>query len=231
MGWHDLALRLRALFARRRAESELDEELSFHLAMEAEKNRTRGVDAREAALRARRAFGGVDYHREECRDARGLTLIENLMRDLRYGVRVLARTPVFTAVAVLSLAIGIGATTAVFSLVDVVLLRSLPVRHPEELVVLGMSANNGPRSLNSSYSNSGGGGSFWALAYQRVFLAGAAAGATQRCAGRGRRLLATAAPQRDRGRRFQAYRRCGGHRQLLQWVGRAHGLGPSADGG
>ena len=141
MGWHDLAMRLRALFAPRRAESELDEELSFHLAMEAEKNRARGIDAREAALRARRAFGGVDYHREECRDARGLTLIENLVRDLRFGVRVLARTPVFTAVAVLSLAIGIGATTAVFSLVDVVLLRSLPVRHPEELVVLGMSAN------------------------------------------------------------------------------------------
>lgn len=160
MGWNDLVMRLRTLFRRQRAESELDEELSFHLAMEAQKNQSRGLDADAAARRAIREFGGVEYHREECRDARGVTAFENLLRDLRYGVRVLRRTPVFTAVAIASLAIGIGANTAVFSLVDIVLLRSLPVRHAEELVVLGMSANNGPESLNSGYSNSGGGGTF-----------------------------------------------------------------------
>ncbi len=159
MGWNDLAMRLRALFRRRRVESELDEELSFHLAMEAKKNRARGLDASEAGRAARREFGGVEYFREECRDARGLTAIENLVRDLRYGARVLGRTPVFTAVAVASLAIGIGANTAVFSLVDTVLLKSLPVHNAEELVVLGWSANNAPR-INTTYSNSGGGGAY-----------------------------------------------------------------------
>jgi hypothetical protein len=159
MGWDNLGMRLRALFSRRRVESELEEELSFHLAMEAEKNRTRGLGAPEADRLARREFGGVEHFREECRDARGLNTIENLVRDVRYGVRVLRRTPVFTAVAMASLAIGIGANTAVFSLVDTVLLRNLPVRHPEELVVLGWSANNAPR-LNTTYSNSGGGGRF-----------------------------------------------------------------------
>jgi predicted permease len=160
MGWNDLAMRLRALFSRRHVESELDEELSFHLAMEAEKNRARGLDAAESNRLARREFGGVEQFREGCRDARGVNTIENLVRDVRYGFRVLRRTPVFTAVAMVSLAIGIGANTAVFSLVDKVLLRTLPVRNAEELVVLGWSANNSPRTLNSTYSNSGGGGSY-----------------------------------------------------------------------
>jgi predicted permease len=161
MGWNDFGMRLRALFSRRRVESELDEELNFHLAMEAEKNRARGLAAVEAGRMAQREFGGVAHFREECREARGLNTIENLARDVRYGIRVLGRTPVFTAVAMASLAIGIGANTAVFSLVDTVMLRSLPVRHAEELVVLGWSANNGgPRSLSTSYSNSGGDGSY-----------------------------------------------------------------------
>ena len=158
MGWNDFGMRLRALFSRRRVESELDEELNFHLAMEAEKNRARGLAAVEAGRMAQREFGGVAHFREECREARGLNTIENLARDVRYGIRVLGRTPVFTAVAMASLAIGIGANTAVFSLVDTVMLRSLPVRHAEELVVLGWSANNTPESLSTSYSvNSGGG--------------------------------------------------------------------------
>ena len=157
MGWNDLTMRLRTLFSRRRAERELDEELSFHLAMETEKNRARGVEPREAGRMARREFGGVEHFREECRDARGLSALENLVRDVRYGARVLGRTPVFTAVAMASLAIGIGANTAVFSLVDTVLLRSLPVQHAEELVVLGWSANNSLR-INTTYSVSNGGG-------------------------------------------------------------------------
>ena len=160
MGWNDWTMRLRALFSRRRAESELDEELSFHLAMEAEKNRTHGLGAAEAGRAARREFGGVEQFREECRDARGLNAIENLVRDVRYGIRALRRSPVFTAVAMASLAIGIGANTAVFSLVDTVLLRTLPVHHAEELVVLGWSANNPPRSLSSGYQITGGGGRF-----------------------------------------------------------------------
>ena len=81
MVWNDLTMRLRALLSRRRVESELDEELSFHLAMEAEKNRARGLDCAESDAQARREFGGVTHFREECRDARGLTALENLVRD------------------------------------------------------------------------------------------------------------------------------------------------------
>jgi hypothetical protein len=82
MGWNDWTMRLRALFSRRGVERELDEELSFHLAIEAEKNRTRGLGAPEAERLARREFGGVEQFREECRDARGLNTIENLARDV-----------------------------------------------------------------------------------------------------------------------------------------------------
>jgi predicted permease len=146
----DLLLRLRALRSRRRAEAELDEEIQFHLAMEARKLRQSGMDGGSA----RTEFGGVDQFREECRDVRGLTPLENLGRDLHYGLRMLRKSPVFTAVAVLSLAIGIGANTAVFTLVDAVLLRLLPVRNPEELVVLKWGARKAP-DLRNNFSSSG----------------------------------------------------------------------------
>ena len=123
MGWTDLWLRMRALASRSRAERDLDEELSFHLEMEARKARLAGLPEGDAGRRARVNFGGVDQTRERCRDVRGLGWLESLARDLRYGLRVLLRSPAFTAAAVLSLAVGIGATTAIFSLVDAVLLR------------------------------------------------------------------------------------------------------------
>ncbi|HUB77585.1 MAG TPA: ABC transporter permease [Bryobacteraceae bacterium] len=135
MGWTDFVLRLRALVRHGRAESELDEELRFHMEMEARKAQAGGLSQDEARRNARVQFGGVDQVREDCRDARGLTFLENLARDLRFGARVLRKTPGFTAIAVLSLAIGIGANTAVFTLLDTVLLRMLPVRNPEQLVV------------------------------------------------------------------------------------------------
>ena len=134
MGWTDLWLRLRALASRGRAERDLDEELNFHLEMEARKARQSGLAETDAERRARVNFGGVDQARESCRDVRGLGFLQSLGRDLRYGLRVLLRSPAFTAAAVLSLAVGIGATTAIFSLVDAVLLRTLPVRDPQQLV-------------------------------------------------------------------------------------------------
>jgi predicted permease len=141
MGWHDLLLRLRALAHRRRAESDLDEELSFHLEMEARKKQAAGVPPGEARQSARVNFGGLEQVREECREVRGLRLLESLARDVRWGARVLRKTPLFTAVAVASLAIGIGANTAIFSLLDTILLRMLPVRNPEQLVVARWGAH------------------------------------------------------------------------------------------
>ena len=151
MGFTDLWLRLRALASRTRAESELDEELQFHLAMEARK-RGGGSPTHDARLDARAAFGGLEQVREQCRDIRGLSALENLAKDFLYGFRVLRKTPLFTTVAVLSLAIGIGANTAMFTLVDYVLLRLLPVRNAEELVLLKWSARRRPKDLNTSNS-------------------------------------------------------------------------------
>ncbi|MGH9417975.1 MAG: hypothetical protein ACRD01_15245 [Terriglobales bacterium] len=125
MNWTDLKLRLRALARHGRAERELGEELDFHQAMLSH-------SGRPAA-----AFGSADLALEECRDARGLRWLEDFGRDLRFAWRRLRRAPAFAAVAVLTLALGIGANTALFTLVRAVLLRSLAVPHPDQLVVLG----------------------------------------------------------------------------------------------
>src|SRR5262249_36264037 len=90
----------------------------------------------EAMRRARLEFGGQEQLKEECREARGTSLIESLVQDVRYALRLLGRTPVITLVALLSLALGIGANTAIFSLIDTVMLRMLPVQRAEELVQL-----------------------------------------------------------------------------------------------
>ncbi len=154
MSWTDLMLRLRALLGRGRAEGELDEELHFHMEMEARKERAAGMADADARHVARMRFGGVEQVREECRDVRGLTLLENLARDVRYGTRMLWKTPGFTAIAVLSLAIGIGANTAVFSLLDAVMLRMLPVRNPEQLVVAKWGAH-ADLSLSATWATGG----------------------------------------------------------------------------
>jgi predicted permease len=153
MGFADLWLRIRALARRRSAERDLDDEVNFHLEMEARKNRLAGLPEAEARRAARVGFGGVERAREECRDARGVAFLQNLARDLRYGWRVLLKAPLFTAISILSLAMGIGANTAIFSLVDTVLLRMLPVRSPEQLAILKWSANEQPGALYF-YANS-----------------------------------------------------------------------------
>jgi predicted permease len=128
--------RLTALFAKRQWERELSEELEAHLEMRAAELRQQGLDPQAARATARREFGGIDQIKEAYRDRRGLPWIESLAKDARYGLRGLRRNPVFTLAAVLSLALGIGANTAIFSFVNTLMLRMLPVEKPEQLVNL-----------------------------------------------------------------------------------------------
>src|SRR5690349_4626025 len=130
----DLWIRVRALFRRESVETEMEEELRFHLERQVEKYVRSGLSWKEAQRRARVEFGGVELAKEECRDARGVSFIEGLVQDLRFGVRMLRKSPGFATAAVLTLALGIGANTAIFGLVDSELLHALPFPHVERLV-------------------------------------------------------------------------------------------------
>jgi putative ABC transport system permease protein len=144
MNWlHALRLRIRTLLKRDVVEQELDDELRFHIEMQTEENLRRGMSPEEARRQAILLFGGVEGHKEACRDARGLGWLEEVRQDAGYGLRVLRRSPGFAAVAVLTLALGIGATTAVFSIVDGVLLRPLVYPEAERLFVLWEQSRQG----------------------------------------------------------------------------------------
>ena len=121
---------------RRRKEDELDEELQFHLAEEMEEARAEGLSAADAARAARRNLGNATLLREDVRRLWSWTMLEQLAQDVRYGLRGMARNRLFTALAALSLALGIGANTAIFSFMDSILLRSLPVADPSSLVLV-----------------------------------------------------------------------------------------------
>jgi hypothetical protein len=129
----DLRYRLRAIFRREAMERELAQELQLHVEREAAKLAAAGVPREEALRRARAAMGGIEQITEECRDARGISTFETTLRDFQYSVRQLRRNPGFACVVVVSLALGIGANTAIFTLIDAVLLRPLPVAAPQQL--------------------------------------------------------------------------------------------------
>jgi predicted permease len=134
MSWIAIAFRLRALFLRGRMDEELREELDFHLEMQTRKKRECGFEAGEANRQARLQFGSVVGAAEELREQLGISAMEIIAADLRYALRTLKKSPGFLAVAVITMALAIGATTAIFSVVNSVLFRSLPFVQPNELV-------------------------------------------------------------------------------------------------
>ena len=138
MRWYyKVPLRLRSLFRNDKAEQDLGEELQFHLQSQIDENVARGMNPQEARRAALHALGGVEQVKEECREAREMNLIENFVRDLRLGLRMLRRNPGFTVLAILCLTLAIGANAAVFSWVEGILLRPYPlVSNQERLVAL-----------------------------------------------------------------------------------------------
>ena len=147
--------RLRAILGPGARHRDLDDELTFHLERETDKLTALGLPACEAARQARVAFGGVEQVKENYRDTSGLGPVEwlsDIVREIRHAGRMLARTPAFTLVAVLSLALGIGANAAIFSLADAELLRPLPVPDPSEVVTIATSSPD-DRGSGVSYPN------------------------------------------------------------------------------
>ena len=145
---------LRSLFCRGKMNRDLAEELCFHLEQQMEANIAAGMDPEQARRQARLVFGGLEGVKEDCRDQWGARLLDSTTKDLRHALRGFRRNPVFTLAAVCTIALGIGATTAVFSVVDRILFRSLPYAHAERLVSVGITApiENNEFMLGANYA-------------------------------------------------------------------------------
>lgn len=147
-----LMMRFRSMLKKQHLDAELDAELRFHVEREIEKEIARGMTPEQARYSAIRAFGGITRRTEDCRDARRINWIEDVFRDLRYAARALRKNLVFTAVAVLTLGLGIGANTAIFSVVDAVLLRPLPYRDSGRIAVLWTTHTGPDRNFDGAIS-------------------------------------------------------------------------------
>src|SRR5437016_693423 len=135
-GLHEFLGRMKSLFRTRRMDREMAEELEFHQSLLRERLLRQGVPASEVDLAARRTFGDKSRWHEKLREIWQFQALDNFLRDLSFSIRLLRKSPGFTAVALLTLALGVGANTAVFSLINGLLLRPLPVPHADQLVVL-----------------------------------------------------------------------------------------------
>ena len=165
---------MRWLARRRQKEAELQEELQFHLDEDTDERTADGLPMDDARRDARRQLGSVAIVREDTRAAWTWTLLEQLAQDLRYGLRVLLANKTFSALAILSLALGIGANTAIFSFMDVMLMRTLPIPEPESLVTLAWHTKkpemHGSNSHDDSYTDPNGGFVGGFFAYQAFEL-------------------------------------------------------------
>ena len=141
----DLRYRTRSLVHRKQMEDELDEELRFHFDKQVEKNMRSGMTEEEAKRQARLAFGGHEQVKEDCREARGTSFLELTVDDAKYAVRQLTANPTFALVMIATLALSIGANSAIFSVINGVLLKRLPYAQPERLVRIFLSSNEYPK--------------------------------------------------------------------------------------
>src|SRR5258708_3660014 len=135
MRWlQSISHRFRSLFRKNAVEHELDQEMRFHMERQIAEHLAGGMSPEQARRSAQLEFGGVERFKEDCRDARGVNRLESLLADLRYGFRSLRKSPAFTAISVLTLALGIGANTAIFSMVNALLLHPYNFRNLDSLV-------------------------------------------------------------------------------------------------
>lgn len=153
--------RLRSLLRRSEMERELNEELRHHLEQQIEQNIRLGMSPEEARYAAHRTFGGVEQSKERSRDARGLRRLEELWQDAAFGARMLLKKPVFTLAVILTLALGIGANTAIFSVYHGIILKPLPYKDPDHLVNVRRSDKRGigyQPGIDSNFGNISPGG-------------------------------------------------------------------------